>query len=178
MEYLRVAPGDPAPLFTLPDETGTPVSLTDFRGRRVVLFFYPRDATPGCTVEACEFRDHLPRFRRGAAVVLGVSADGVGSHAKFKAAQGLNYPLLSDTEHAMLEAYGVWREKMLYGRRYLGVMRTTVVIDPDGRIERVWERVAHEGHAAEVYAYLLARRRATRATRPSVRAVSRAAKKK
>lgn len=162
MEYLRVAPGDTAPPFTLPDETGAPVSLADFRGRRVVLYFYPRDASSGCSIEARQFRDHLPRFRRASAVVLGVSADSVKSHAKFKAAEGLNYPLLSDTGHATLEAYGVWRQKMLYGRKYMGVMRSTVVIGPDGRVERVWEHVAHDGHAAEVYADLLGRRRAAR----------------
>lgn len=152
--YSAVRAGDRAPMFTLPDDTGTPVSLARLKGRRVVLYFYPKDATTGCTIEACEFRDLLPRFEAADAVVLGISPDSVRSHAKFKAAQGLTFPLLADTEHEVVEKYGVWREKMLYGRKYMGVMRTTYVISATGRVERVWEHVKHEGHAAEVEAYL------------------------
>ncbi len=154
MEYSLVAPGDRAPSFTLPDDAGHPVSLESFRGHRVVLYFYPKDATTGCTIEACEFRDRFPRLRAQGVVVLGVSPDPLKSHVKFKTAHRLPFPLLSDTGHGVLEAYGVWREKMLYGRRYMGVMRTTYVISPDGIVEHVWEKVDHEGHAAEVDAFL------------------------
>lgn len=167
--YSTVQAGDRAPAFTLPDDTGTPVALTKLKGKRVVLYFYPKDATTGCTIEACEFRDLLPRFRAADAVVLGISPDSVKSHAKFKAAQQLTFPLLADTEHAVAEKYGVWREKMLYGRKYMGVMRTTYVISPTGRVERVWENVQHEGHAAEVEAYLRGEQPAPARRKPAAR---------
>lgn len=154
MTYSKVAPGDRAPTFTLPDHEGRPVSLEQFRGRRVVLYFYPKDGTAGCTIEACEFRDHLPRFKRGKAVVLGVSPDSVRSHARFHAKQGLNFPLLSDVGAEVLSTYGAWQQKQLYGHKYMGAMRTTYVIAADGTVERVWENSPHEGHAAEVWAYL------------------------
>lgn len=152
--YSKIDVGDRAPTFTLPDDSGAAVSLASFRGKRVVLYFYPKDATSGCTIEACEFNELLPRFSAESAVVLGVSPDSVKSHAKFKAKHGLGFALLADTEHAVAEAYGVWAEKSMYGNKYWANMRTTYVIDAKGVVERVWEKVAHEGHAAEVNAYL------------------------
>lgn len=171
MEYSKVQPGDRAPAFSLVDDSGRSVSLAAFTGQRVVLYFYPKDDTSGCTIEACEFRDLFPRFRKGDAVVLGVSPDSVASHAKFKAKHALPFPLLADTEHTVAEAYGVWREKSMYGRKYMGIMRTTYVISASGVVERVWEKVKHEGHAAEVEAYL-------RGATPARPAAKRAAKKK
>ena len=144
------AAGDPAPEFSLPADDGTTVALKDLRGRPVVLFFYPRDDTSGCTVEVCSFRDTLPKFHGLDAVVLGVSPDSVDSHVKFKAKYDLPYQLLADTDHAVAEGYGVWQEKSMYGRKYMGVARTTFVIDGDGRIARVFEKVKPEGHGLEV----------------------------
>jgi peroxiredoxin Q/BCP len=154
MEYAAVQVGDRAPAFSLSDDAGNIVSLGALKGKRVVLYFYPKDDTSGCTIEACEFRDLFPRFTAGDAVVLGVSPDSVASHAKFKAKYQLPFALLADTEHRCAEAYGVWQEKSMYGRKYMGMMRTTFVISPTGIVERVWEKVKHEGHAAEVAAFL------------------------
>jgi peroxiredoxin Q/BCP len=140
--------GDAAPDFTLPTDEGKPLTLSALRGKRVVLFFYPKDSTPGCTI------DELPRLKRAQAVLLGIAPGTVKSKAKFKAAQQLPYSLLADEQTLVAQAYGVWREKMLYGRKYFGVMRTTYVIGVDGRVEHVWESVAHTGHAAEVSAVL------------------------
>ena len=154
MLYSKISVGDRAPAFTLLDDAGQRVSLSTFRGRRVVLYFYPKDSTTGCTIEACEFRDLLPRFDNEQAVVLGISPDPVKSHAKFKAKFALTFPLLADTEHAVAESYGVWAEKSMYGNRYWANMRTTYVISADGVVEQVWEKVAHEGHAAAVHAFL------------------------
>ena len=152
--YSTVRVGDVAPDFTLPTDTGTPLTLSSLRGKRVVLYFYPKDSTPGCTIEACEFGEELPRLKRAKAVVLGVAPGTVKSKAKFKAAQQLPFTLLADEQTAVAQAYGVWREKMLYGRKYFGVMRTTYLIGVDGRVEHLWENVAHAGHAAEVSAVL------------------------
>jgi thioredoxin-dependent peroxiredoxin len=152
--YTNVRAGDRAPAFTLPDDSGAAVSLADLRGQRVVLYFYPKDDTPGCTVEACEFRDLLPRFQAQGVAVYGISPDPVRKHARFKAKHELSFPLLADEDHAVCEAYGVWREKLFWGRKYMGVMRTTYVIGPTGTVEQVWEHVEHEGHAAEVDAWL------------------------
>jgi len=145
-------PGRKAPLFTLPADDGSTVSLKELRGSAVVLFFYPKDDTETCTVEACGFRDSMPRFDALDAVVLGVSADGVRSHARFRAKYALPYRLLADTEHVVAEKYGVWQEKQLFGRRYMGIVRTTFVIDVAGRIARVFEKVRAAGHADEVAA--------------------------
>jgi peroxiredoxin Q/BCP len=142
--------GDLAPDFTLETDDGPPVSLAALRGQVVVLFFYPRDDTSGCTVESCEFRDLLPRFDEVRARVLGISPDPLTSHAKFRAKHGLTYPLLADVNHAVSERYGVWQEKSMYGRRYMGIARTTFLVDRDGRIARVFEQVKPAGHAAEV----------------------------
>ncbi len=153
--YSAVRPGDLAPDFTLPTIDGSPVSLSSFRGKRVVLYFYPKDSTPGCTKEACEFQEHLARFKRRGVVVLGVAPGTLRSKAKFAATNQLSFPLLNDADAAVCQAYGVWQEKQLYGRKYMGVMRTTYVIDAAGKVERVWEKVKEAGHAAEVNAYLL-----------------------
>ncbi len=133
-------------------DADVPLALADLRGRVVVLYFYPKDDTTGCTAEACEFRDTFPHFDGSGATVLGVSPDSVASHVKFKAKYALPFTLLADPDHAVAEAYGVWQEKSMYGRRYMGVARTTFVIDRDGRIARVFERVKPAGHAAAVAA--------------------------
>jgi peroxiredoxin Q/BCP len=146
--------GDFAPDFTLPADDGTPVRLTDLRGRWVVLYFYPKANTPGCTQEACEFRDgHAEAAARGA-VVLGISPDPVSALARFRTKYALPFRLLSDADHRVAEAYGVWKEKTLYGRKTWGVERSTFLIDPEGRIARIWRRVQPAGHAAEVLAAL------------------------
>jgi peroxiredoxin Q/BCP len=142
--------GTLAPDFTLPTDTGELLTLSSLRGRPVVLFFYPKDDTSGCTTEACEFRDLFPRFDASQAVVLGLSPDPVTSHQKFKAKYELPYPLVADTEKVALQAYGVWKEKSMYGKKYMGVERTTVVLDAEGRVARVFEKVKPAGHAAAV----------------------------
>lgn len=142
--------GEKAPPFTLPSDRGDTVSLKDFRGRKVVLYFYPKDDTSGCTTQACEFRDRWEDVQATGAVVLGVSPDGVASHQKFRDKYQLPFPLLADEDHAVAEAYGVWGEKSMYGRKYMGILRTTFLIDEQGRIGRVFERVTPKGHAAEV----------------------------
>jgi peroxiredoxin Q/BCP len=139
--------GDPAPDFTLPSDEGDDVTLSSFRGRRVVLYFYPKDDTPGCTVQACDFRDVAPRFEGVDAVVLGVSPDSVASHRKFRDKYGLNFPLLADDDRAVADAYGVWKKKKLYGRTFLGIERSTFLIDEEGRIAEVWRKVKPKGHA-------------------------------
>ena len=145
------APGAMAPKFKLPATTGKTVALADFLGkRRVVLFFYPKADTPGCTAEACGFRDTLPTFDASKVAVLGISPDPIEDVKNFAAKFDLNFPLLADADHAVAERYGVWREKTLYGKRYWGVARTTFVIGADGRIEHVFERVHPEGHEREV----------------------------
>lgn len=146
--------GDLAPDFTLPTDEGKPLTLSLLRGKRVLLFFDPKDSSPGCTVEACEFGEELPRIRRAKAVLLGVGPGSVKSKATFRAAKQLPYNLLADEQAVVAQAYGVWREKMLYGKRYMGVMRTTYLIGADGRVEQLWEHVEHRGHAAEVSAVL------------------------
>jgi peroxiredoxin Q/BCP len=148
--------GDAAPPFTLPADDGSTVSLAGLLGRPVVLYFYPKDDTSGCTVEACEFRDRWSDVQATGAVLLGVSPDPVASHVKFRRKHALPFPLLADTDHRVAEAYGVWGEKSMYGRKYLGVRRTTFVIGADGRIRRVFEKVKPRGHAAEVLAALAA----------------------
>jgi thioredoxin-dependent peroxiredoxin len=148
--------GDLAPSFTLPADDGGDISLEDLRGKAVVLYFYPKDDTSGCTTEACEFRDALPRIEEDGAVVLGVSPDPVASHKKFKEKYDLNFPLLADEDHAVAEAYGVWKEKSMYGRKYWGVERSTFLIDPEGKVKKAWRRVKPKGHAEAVAAELSA----------------------
>jgi peroxiredoxin Q/BCP len=144
------AVGTLAPDFTLDTDAGTPLTLSALRGRPVVLFFYPRDNTPGCTLEACSFRDALPRFDTLGATVLGISPDTARKHANFRKKFNLSYPLLADVGHAVAEQYGVWAQKTFWGRKYWGVERTTFVVDRDGRIAHVFEKVNPLGHAAQV----------------------------
>jgi peroxiredoxin Q/BCP len=144
------AVGALAPDFTLDTDAGTPLTLSDLRGQTVVLFFYPKDDTSGCTTESCEFRDLVPRFSGVEARILGISPDPVKSHVKFRDKYQLNYPLLADVDRTVSEAYGVWQQKSMYGRKYMGVARTTFVIDRDGRIAHVFEKVKPAGHANEV----------------------------
>ncbi len=142
--------GDRAPDFDLEADDGTRVSLADFEGTSVVLYFYPKDDTSGCTLEACEFRDAVPQFDGADAVILGVSPDSADSHRRFKAKHDLNFPLLVDADHAVAEAYGVWKEKSMYGRKYWGIERSTFLIDGAGVIREVWRKVRPKGHAEEV----------------------------
>ncbi len=142
--------GSRAPAFSLPNEKGQLVKLSELKGKQVVLFFYPKDDTPGCTKEACSFRDGLQAIRKKGAVVFGVSADSVDSHQRFSKKFSLNFPLLSDESKATIQAYGVWKEKSMYGRKYMGIERTTVLIDKDGTIMRVFPKVKVDGHYAEV----------------------------
>lgn len=148
------AAGQLAPDFELPDNTGTPRRLSAQRGKWVVLYFYPKDDTPGCTVEASEFRDANDQIRARDAEVWGVSVLGSGSKEAFKRKFGLPFVLLADEQHSAAEAYGTWVEKENYGRRYWGVQRATFLVDPDGRIARVWPKVKPEGHAAQILAAL------------------------
>ncbi len=147
--------GTRAPKFSLPSDEGRTISLDDFKGvSRVVLYFYPKDDTSGCTTQACEFRDNWKAVQAAGAVVLGVSPDGVVSHGKFRGKYQLPFPLLADEDHAVAEAYGAWGEKSMYGRKYHGILRTTFLIGTDGRIERVFPKVKPKGHAGEVLAAL------------------------
>jgi peroxiredoxin Q/BCP len=152
MPPVRPAAGDLAPDFTAEIDAGERLTLSSLRGRPVVLYFYPKDDTSGCTTEACEFRDLFPRFTATDAVVLGVSPDSAASHVKFKQKYALPFTLVADTDHAVAEAYGVWREKSMYGRQYMGVERTTFLVDRDGRVARVFEKVKPAGHADAVAA--------------------------
>jgi peroxiredoxin Q/BCP len=146
--------GSPAPDFTLPSDEGAKVSLKALRGTPVVLYFYPKDDTSGCTTEACEFRDAWSDVKKTGVRLFGVSPDGIRSHEKFRAKFKLPFPLLADEDHAVAEAYGVWGEKSMYGRKYMGILRTTFIIDARGRIAQVFEKVKPAGHAGEVLAAL------------------------
>jgi peroxiredoxin Q/BCP len=144
------AVGKKAPDFTLLTDTGESLTLSKLKGQPIVLYFYPKDDTSSCTTEACEFRDLFPRFKRSKAIVLGVSPDSVKSHAKFKAKYELPFTLLADTEKTVVQAYDVWQEKSMYGRKYMGVERTTFIIDAKGKIAHVFEKVKSAGHAEAV----------------------------
>ena len=146
--------GKKAPAFTLPADDGTKVSLSKLKGRPVVVYFYPRDMTPGCTQEACDFRDLNREFAKRGAVVLGVSPDPVASHERFRKAQRLNFPLLADEGHTVAEKYGAWGEKLMYGRKVTGMIRSTFVIDAKGVVRKVFPRVRVKGHAEKVLAAL------------------------
>jgi peroxiredoxin Q/BCP len=141
--------GKLAPAFSLTNDAGKKVSLKDFRGKRVILYFYPKDDTPGCTTQACAFRDAEANFSKADAVVLGVSKDDVKSHQKFKTKYKLNFPLLAD-DAGVTEAYGVWKEKNMYGRKYMGIERSTFLIGEDGKVRAEWRKVSVPGHADEV----------------------------
>ncbi len=142
--------GNKAPDFTLEDQFGKKVKLSDFNGQWVVLYFYLKDNTAGCTTEACDFSDNIKTFEEINTIVLGVSPDSVASHRNFADKHNLKLTLLSDSEHKVLEKYGVWRKKSMYGREYYGVVRTTLLIDPDGRIVHLWDKVKVAGHVNEV----------------------------
>ena len=150
----NLAVGDLSPDFDLPTDAGRNLRLGDLRRQFVVLFFYPKDDTPGCTAEALDFNRLAPRFAKAGAAVIGVSPDSVRRHANFKRKHGLALTLASDPSHVTLEAYRVWKEKSLYGRKYMGVERTTAIVDPEGRIIRLWRKVSVAGHADEVVAAL------------------------
>jgi peroxiredoxin Q/BCP len=145
-----IEPSNKAPAFTLPTDEGGKVRLADFRGRPVVLYFYPKDDTPGCTREACAFRDRRADWKKLGAVVLGISADDLASHGKFRKKFDLNFPLLSDVDHAVAEKYGAWREKNMYGKKSMGIQRSTYLIDRDGKVAKVWKRVNVDGHDQQV----------------------------
>jgi peroxiredoxin Q/BCP len=142
--------GKKAPAFALTADNGAKVKLSDFKGRPVVLYFYPKDDTPGCTKEACAFRDRKSEMEKLGAVVLGVSPDNAASHAAFRDKYKLNFPLLADPDHAVAEKYGAWREKNMYGKKSMGVQRSTFLIDREGKVATVWKRVQVEGHDEQV----------------------------
>jgi peroxiredoxin Q/BCP len=149
-----IEPGSKAPDFALPADDGTQVELSRLRGKPVVLYFYPRDDTPGCTREACSFRDRKAELAKLGAVVLGVSADDAASHERFRDKYQLNFPLLADTDHAVATAYGAWREKTRFGKKSMGIQRSTFLIDREGVVRRVWKNVQVDGHDGEVVAAL------------------------
>jgi peroxiredoxin Q/BCP len=142
--------GKKAPAFKLKNQNGEIVSLSDFKGKNIVLYFYPKDNTSGCTAEACSFRDDFPKFEKTDAVILGVSPDSIDSHKKFEQKYNLNFSLLSDEKKEVLEKYNVWKEKSMYGRKYMGVERTTYIIDPEGKIKKIFRKVKVNGHNKDV----------------------------
>jgi peroxiredoxin Q/BCP len=142
--------GKKAPAFSLKDQDGKPHKLSDYAGKSVVLYFYPKDDTPGCTKESCDFRDNLVRFNASKASVLGISILDEQSKAKFAKKYALTFPLLADADHEIAEKYGVWQKKMRYGRSYMGIVRTTYLIGPDGKVAKRWDKVSVDGHAGEV----------------------------
>jgi thioredoxin-dependent peroxiredoxin len=149
-DYRQPRPGDQAPDFELPDQDGQPVRLSELRGQPVVLYFYPKADTPGCTTQACGVRDHLPDYDAAGAVVLGASPDPVKAVKRFHDKQGLNFRLLADEDHAVADTYGVWVEKSMYGKTYWGVQRATFVIDPDGTVADVIPKVSPKTHDEQV----------------------------
>jgi peroxiredoxin Q/BCP len=150
----RLEPGDKAPAFTLTNQNAQKVSLKDHLGERVVVYFYPADDTPGCTKEACQFNDELSSFKKLGVKVLGISPDDAASHVAFRKKYGLNFELLSDPDKKVMEKYGAFGDKMMYGKKVRGVIRSTFLIDPKGKIERAWYGVRADGHAAKVLAQL------------------------
>ena len=147
-----IDPGKKAPAFRLHDQAGATHALADYAGKPVIVYFYPKDNTPGCTAESCDFQARLPDFTKARAVVFGVSILDEKSKAKFAQKHGLTFPLLADADHAVAEKYGVWQQKMRYGRKYMGIVRTTYLIGPDGKVARRWDKVQVDGHAGEVAA--------------------------
>jgi peroxiredoxin Q/BCP len=150
----KLTEGAQAPTFTLPDQDGNPVSLEEFKGSRVLVYFYPADDTPGCTKEACQFNDNLAGFQAAGVPVIGISPDNAASHRRFRGKYGLRFPLLTDADHAVMDAWGAWGEKTSYGRKSVGVLRSTFLLDDQGRVERAWHNVKADGHAAAVLADL------------------------
>jgi thioredoxin-dependent peroxiredoxin len=151
---IKLSIGDKAPLFSLPDQNGTVYNLHDYKGKRALLYFYPKDDTEGCTKQACAIRDALPDFKKLGIAVFGISVDSVQSHAKFAKKYDLPFTLLSDESKEVVQKYGVWEKKKFMGREYMGTMRTSFLIDADGTIEKIYENVKPETHAAEVLADL------------------------
>jgi thioredoxin-dependent peroxiredoxin len=145
-----LAPGDRAPSFTLEGDDGKSHTLKEFSGKTLILYFYPKDNTPGCTTQACELRDHLPALKKRKAVVVGVSPDSIASHRKFRDKHELDFLLLADPDHEVAEKYGAWGDKVLYGRKYKGIIRSTFVIDGNGRIASAHYKVSPKGHAAAI----------------------------
>ena len=145
-----IEPGKKAPAFALPDQNGATHRLADYEGRPLILYFYPKDDTPGCTAETCAFQESLPKLKTRKAAVLGVSILDERSKAKFAAKYDITFPLLADADHAVADKYGVWQEKSRYGRKYMGIVRTTYLIGPDGRVQRRWDNVKVDEHAADV----------------------------
>lgn len=154
MVNQKLKSGQRAPAFSLPSDDGELHRLTQFKGQWVVVYFYPKDMTPGCTTQACDFRDDLREFQRAGAAVLGLSPDHLESHARFRAAHKLNFPLLADRDSKIAAKYGVWREKQNYGRSYMGIVRSTFLVDPAGKIAAAWDNVRVKGHTAKVLARL------------------------
>ena len=152
MTMPLIEPGTKAPAFSLKDQTGNTHRLADYQGRPIVLYFYPKDDTPGCTKEACAFRDQLPRFKTNKAVVLGVSILDEASKGRFAGKYDLNFPLLADADHAVADKYGAWQQRSLYGRKFMGVARTTYLIGKDGKVARRWDNVKVDKHVDEVLA--------------------------
>ncbi|HEX2043426.1 MAG TPA: thioredoxin-dependent thiol peroxidase [Acidimicrobiales bacterium] len=150
----RLEPGDPAPPFSLPDQDGRTVSLADFAGRRAIIYFYSADDTPGCTKEACQFNDNLATFATADVAVVGISRDDASRHTRFREKYGLRFPLLTDADHSVTERYGAWGEKTMYGRKTVGVIRSTFLVDEDGKVAKAWYNVRADGHAAKVLAEL------------------------
>ena len=147
-----IEPGKKAPAFTLKDQEGRTHRLADYAGRPLILYFYPKDDTPGCTKETCAFQAHLPKLKTSKAAVLGVSILDEASKAKFAKKYGIDFPLLADADHAVAEKYGVWQEKSNYGKKYMGIARTTFLIGADGKVKRRWDKVKVDGHAEDVLA--------------------------
>lgn len=150
MSMALIEPGKKAPAFTLKDQDGKTHKLSDYAGTPVILYFYPKDDTPGCTIESCQFQDHLPKFKKSKAAVFGVSILDEKSKKKFADKFNLTFPLLADADHAVAEKYGVWQEKSLYGRKFMGIARTTYLIGADGKVAQRWDNVKPDGHAEAV----------------------------
>lgn len=147
---MTLSVGDTAPTFTLPTDKETPITLSDLIGKKVIVYFYPKDATPGCTVEACSFRDEKPQFDQKNVTIIGISKDSIKSHKQFKAKEQLNFILASDETGEVCEKYGVWKEKSMYGRKYFGIERSTFLINEKGKIAAIWHNVSVPNHVQEV----------------------------
>lgn len=160
-----LSPGKTAPLFKLPDQTGATQDAKSLKGKRYLVYFYPKDSTPGCTTQACGLQSDLEQFNRLGIAVFGVSMDSVASHKKFADKYGLEFPLLADTEKSLIEAYGVWVEKSMYGKKYMGISRSSFLVGSNGKIEQVWEKVNTKTHAADVLAFIDGAKPATTAVK-------------
>ena len=181
---MNLTLGKPLPPFDLETDTGDRLSSKSLKGQTFILYFYPKDDTTGCTKEACEFRDTFPRFKKSQAIVLGISPDSAKKHTKFKAKYDLPFALLVDDDHKLAESYGLWIEKIFYGRKYMGIARTTIIVGADGKIRHVFEKVNPEGHADEVMAFLtggiaaLEKLKPAPVAKPAVKKVAKAPAKK